>query len=196
MQKQITKNRRSLKKTADIVGMFLSEPNRDVLFFDEGRFGLQPVTGRCWGLRGKRQRVTVVTGYTFFYLYAGISPVTGDSYILYLPWVNTDIMNLYLRYMSAAYADKQLLLIMDQAGWHKSKDLVIPSNIQIAYLQAYSPELNPTEKLWQLLRKKVCRNRMFDSENDLMNALTDVLQEMSNERFKRMCNCNYLLHYK
>jgi transposase len=167
-----------------------------VLFFDEGRFGLQPIIGRYWGLKGKKQSVTVVTKYTFFYLYAGISPITGDSFILYLPWVNTAIMNLYLQYLAAAYADKKLLIFMDQAGWHKSKDLEVPTNIQIECLPAYSPELNPTEKIWQSLRRKVCRNRLFDSENDLMNALTATLREMSQTQFKQLCHCNYLLHYK
>jgi len=179
-----------------MVKTFLCEQNRDVLFFDEGRFGLQPIIGRYWGLRGEKQSVKVITKYTFFYLYAGISPVTGDSYILYLPWVNTDIMNLYLQHMAAAYADKQLLIFMDRAGWHKSKDLLIPTNIRIEHLPAYSPELNPAEKLWQWLRQKVCRNKIYDSENDMMNALTSALRKMSPQRFKQLCYHNYILHHK
>jgi transposase len=51
--------------------------------------------------------------------------------------------------MAAAYADKQLLIFMDRSGWRKSKDLLIPTNIRIEHLPAYSPELNPAEKLWQ-----------------------------------------------
>ena len=179
-----------------MVATFLSEPNSDVLFFDEGRFGLLPIIGRYWGLKGEKQQVEVVTTYTFFYLYAGVSPVTGDSFILYLPYVNTKMMNLYLEHLAAEYAGKQLLIIMDQAGWHKSKDLVVPKNIKMVFLPAYSPELNPTEKVWQWLRQKVCRNGTFTSENELMNALTSALCEMSHARFKQLCNCNYLLHYK
>lgn len=85
---------------------------------------------------------------------------------------------------------------MDRAGWHTSKDLRIPPNIQIELLPAYSPELNPTEKVWQWLRKEVCRNRIYDSEDDLMDALTTAIRKMSPERFKRLCHCNYLLHLK
>ena len=196
MQKPIRKRRNALKKTAEEVKEFLYMPRRHVFFFDEGRFGLLPIIGRYWGLKGEKQSVKVVTKYAFFYLYAGISPVTGNSYILYLPWVNTDIMNLYLEHMASAYADKQLLMFMDRAGWHKSKDMLIPPNIHIELLPAYSPELNPTEKVWQWLRKEVCRNRIYDSENDLMNALTTALRKMSPTQFKRLCHCNYLLHYK
>jgi hypothetical protein len=49
-----------------------------------------------------------------------VSPLTGDAFSLFLPWVNTEMMNLYLAEMSAAFPDKEIMLIWDQAGWHKS----------------------------------------------------------------------------
>ena len=36
---------------------------------------------------------------------------------------------------------------MDGANCHKSKDLKIPKNIEFMILPAYSPELNPIERL-------------------------------------------------
>ena len=38
------------------------------------------------------------------------------------------------------------VLVMDQAGWHKSGELNIPDNISILFLPSYSPELNPQEQ--------------------------------------------------
>jgi hypothetical protein len=38
---------------------------------------------------------------------------------------------------------KYCLLWMDGAGWHKSKDLLLPKNIEIIYLPPHSPELKP-----------------------------------------------------
>lgn len=196
MQKQTLLPRRPLKKTAETIAVFLSHPDHDVMFFDEGRFGLQPVTGRCWALKGRRQYTRVRTGYKSFYIYAGISPQTGEGFVLFLPWVNTDIMNVYMQELSRAYHNKKLMLIFDQAGWHKSKDIQIPENIQVEQLPPYSPELNPVEKLWQWLRRQVCRNRLFESEENLMNELSSALNGLSNEQLKQLCNCNYLLHYK
>ena len=66
------------------------------MFFDEGRFGLQPVVGRQWARRGSKQRVLVLPGYRYFYIYAGVSPLTGETFMLYLPGVDTEIMNVYL----------------------------------------------------------------------------------------------------
>jgi len=53
-------------------------------------------------------------------------------------------MNIYLQQFSLELAeDVHAVLVWDQAGFHKSKELKIPDNITIIPLPAYSPELNP-----------------------------------------------------
>ncbi|BCH61986.1 hypothetical protein RvVAR0630_pl01280 (plasmid) [Agrobacterium vitis] len=49
--------------------------------------------------------------------------------------------------------DAQAVLIMDQAGWHMSNNLVVPENITILPLPPKSPELNPVENLWHFMRE-------------------------------------------
>ena len=41
------------------------------------------------------------------------------------------------------------ILVLDGAGWHSSKDLVVPANITLLTLPPYSPELNPVENIWR-----------------------------------------------
>jgi len=166
-----------------------------VFFFDEGRFGLQPVIGRCWALKGVRKKSTIKPGYKFYYLYSSVSPHTGENFTLLLPWVNTTVMNIYLNKLSECYGDKEIMLIMDQAGWHKSKDLMIPENIQIEYLPPYSPELNPIERLWQRIKRHACRNRLFESTENLFEAIGTALAQMSKDDYCKLCSCNYLLNY-
>jgi hypothetical protein len=89
-----------------------------VFFFDESRFGLHPSIGRCWARKGVRVSAPVNPSYQNFYVYSGGSPLTGDAFPLFLPWVNTEMMNLYLAEMSAAFPDKEIMLIWNQAGWH------------------------------------------------------------------------------
>ena len=45
-----------------------------------------------------------------------------------------------------------------QLGWHRSKDLIIPANIEIEYLPPYSPELNPVERFWEHIKRYTIRN--------------------------------------
>jgi transposase len=44
------------------------------------------------------------------------------------------------------------IVLLDRAGWHQSRRLVVPANITLVPLPAKAPELNPVENLWQFLR--------------------------------------------
>ena len=167
-----------------------------LFFFDEGRFGLKPTLGRFWAKRGEKVIAKVEPRYRNFYLYSSVSPHTGEMYSLILPWVNTEIMSLYLKKFSDAYADKKILLIMDQAGWHKSKHLEIPDNITIIFLPPYSPELNPVERLWQWLRRHACRNKYFEKEEALIMALCKAIKSLTKSRLKSICRCSYYEYFK
>ena len=151
-----------------------------------------PLLGRCWTRKETRPYSVVKPGYKNFYLYSSVSPHTGESFTLFLPWVDTEIMNIYLEELSLAYPDQELMVIMDQAGWHKAKGLRIPSNIKIEFLPPYSPELNPVEKLWQWLRRHICRNRWFESEKKLMDVLSEAFQRLPRQLLTSLCHCSYL----
>lgn len=163
-----------------------------VFFFDESRFGLKPHIGRCWAQKGVTMQTPVNPSYQNFYIFSGVSPITGDAFSLFLPHVNTQTMNIYLRELSGAFIDYNIMLIMDQAGWHKSQRLQVPDNIQIKFLPPYSPELNPVERLWNWLKKHVCRNRLFECEETLMDALAENLCFLSPTKLTELCACSYL----
>jgi transposase len=194
MLRQISKLKNLLKKTSNEINDFLASPQRKVFFFDESRFGLKPTLGRCWARKGVRVSAAVNPSYKNFYVYSSVSPSTGEPFHLFLPNVNTEMMNIYIREMAAAYAESEIMLVMDQAGWHKSKKLEVPQNIHFHLLPPYSPELNPVEKLWQWLKRHICRNRLFSSEDELMDALAIELSELEPHRLKNLCHCSYLFH--
>lgn len=172
---------------------FLAQQDNALFFFDEGRFGLMPYIGKFWALKGIKPFSKVKPGYKNFYIYSSVSSHTGETFSLILPWANTEMMNKYLTEFGKYYSTKKLLVILDQAGWHKSKDLVVPQNIELMYLPPYSPELNPVERLWLWLRRHVCKNRVFESIEFLMDELELVLQNMTKEKLSTLCKCNYLL---
>ena len=55
------------------------------------------------------------------------------------------------------------VLMLDQAGWHLSKQLIVPDNITVVALPPKCPELNPAENVWQFLRENWLSNRVFTS---------------------------------
>jgi len=153
---------------------------------------LQSTVTRIWAKRGEPVTVKVQQGYQNFYIYSGVSPHSGDSFSLFLPESNTDMMNLFLAEFSQVYPDQEILFILDQARWHKARELQVPPHMTLVYLPPYSPELNPVEKFWKWLRKEVTHNQVFNTLHALMDALQRELRRLTPQDFQKLCHCSYL----
>jgi len=116
-----------------------------IMFCDEARFGLIDCKCKCWAPKGVRPEIFTKLTRQYTYAYAAVSPQDGEMVSLVLPYANTEAMTLFLSEVSARFKDDYIALFMDQAGWHKSKELAIPENIGIEFLPPYSPQLNPAE---------------------------------------------------
>ena len=87
-----------------------------------------------------------------------------------LPWCNTEAMSLHLAEISSRVAPgRHAALLIDQAGWHLSKRLVLPANITIVPLPAKCPELNSQENIWQFMRDNRLSNWVFTSYTDIVD---------------------------
>jgi len=89
-----------------------------------------------------------------------------------LPYADSEAMNLHLAEISRHVTPGHHAVIMlDGAGWHQTGGrLNVPDNISLLHLPPYSPELNPTENIWQFLRQNQLSNRVFDSYDDILDA--------------------------
>lgn len=82
-------------------------------------------------------------------------------------------MQLYLDDFAASLpTDVVVLLVLDGATWHRSPKLAVPSNLRLVFLPPYTPELNPAEHLWPLLRE-VTANQAFANIDALEECLAD-----------------------
>lgn len=87
-----------------------------------------------------------------------------------LPRCNTEAMRLHLRDISRAVKLRaHAVVLLDQAGWHGSKELEVPDNITLLPLPPRSPELNPVENVWQFIRDNWLSNRVFKSYDDILD---------------------------
>jgi DDE superfamily endonuclease len=68
-----------------------------------------------------------------------------------------------------ASPQKQIVLVLDRAGWHASPKLRVPEHVHLLFLPPYSPELPPAEHLWPLTNT-VLANRHFATIGDLEDA--------------------------
>jgi transposase len=140
---------------------------------DEQRLGLKPVTRCVWAIKGSRPTAVVNHRFEWLYVYGFVEPETGRSYFLILPVVNVEVMNLALEHFAVdagVNASHRVLLVLDQAGWHTSKDVVVPVGLELMFLPSHSPELQPAERLWPLTSEAVA-NQSFESLEALEGAL-------------------------
>ena len=162
-------------------------------FMDEARFGQQGTLTNRWAEKGSRPTAIKQTRYEWVYLFAAVEPATGASTALLMPYVNTDAFNTFLKTLAADLKPREhAVLIMDQAGWHKSKTLQVPENITILYLPPYSPELNPIENLWHYLKSHYLSNRAYEDYDALLDAGTDAWRALTPEVIQSVCRCDYL----
>lgn len=160
---------------------------------DEARFGQQGTLTRMWAEKGSRPTAVKQTRYEWLYLFAAVEPSSGHSVALQAPHVNTGTMNVFLKMLADDLApNDHAVLIMDQAGWHKARKLVVPESITILYLPPYSPELNPVERLWAYLRSHYLSNRAYDGYQHLLDAGAQAWQQLTPDLLKAVCACPYI----
>jgi transposase len=82
-------------------------------------------------------------------------------------------MSIFLAEVATRHPDEFIVMVMDQAAWHKANDLVIPENIRLIWQPPYSPQCNPVENIWDEIREKWFPNLVFKS----MQAVEDTLEE-------------------
>jgi len=66
------------------------------------------------------------------------------------------------------------VLVFDRAAWHTTKKLRLPKNLSLLPLPAASPELNPTEQVWQVLRDRYLGNRCFTSYEHIVESCCEA----------------------
>ena len=164
-----------------------------LMFQDEGRFGRLSRPARCWAPKGIRPivRNRLVREYT--YAFAAISPGDGVMDSLILPWVNAETMSLFLRIVADRHPDEFILMVLDGAGWHIARDLVVPPNMKLVFLPPYSPELNPVEHLWDHLRENYFANHLFSSMKTVTDELSHSLREteLRPDMLRSLCGFGY-----
>ena len=160
-----------------MAGLRREHPDKAVELWaeDEARLGLKPIARRVWAVRGRRPTANGRAKYQWLYVYGFVRPADGRNLELILPAVNTDWMTAALAEFARRAdpaGEKLLVLLVDNAGWHVAKRLARPPNVVLHPLPPCTPELQPAEPLWPLVREVVA-NEGYDD----LGAMEPVLVE-------------------
>ena len=159
---------------------------------DEARFPMVPTLQATLGVKGHRLHVGTRDCKDLLYVFAVVnlcsaalhtntleSPKdakkkTGKSKNRRMQEAFGD----HLRHVGRIYPagkHKEVVLLIDNAPWHRGKpiDDALKDNPHLKFkrLPSYSPQLNPIERFWKVLRRRATHNRLFDALADLKKSL-------------------------
>ncbi|MEK0189006.1 IS630 family transposase [Microcoleus anatoxicus PTRS2] len=159
----------------------------EIWYQDEARIGQKNKITRRWAKRGSRPSAPHDQRTRSAYIFGAICPKQSKAAALVMPWCDTYAMTQHLAEVSRHVADDaHAILIMDQAGWHMSNNLVVPANISILPLPPKSPELNPVENLWLFMRENWLSNRVFKSYDDIVAHCCDAWRKLESQPWRIM----------
>lgn len=101
-------------------------------------------------------------------------------------WVNTESLKAFVRQLCAAYPTMSTIhLILDNAGYHKSDEFlsfIATTKVKIHYLPAYSPNLNPIERLWKIMHENTTYNRYYGKFSEFSTSILGFFENIGKYR--------------
>lgn len=152
---------------------------------------------KVWSKQGTTPIRLKSTGFTCTYLFGAVNPLSGKRVGLVLPCCNTKAMNLFLQTLRKEVDDNvHIVLVLDQAGWHGSKALLLPNGVTLLPLPPYSPELNPIERLWKHLKETYLYHRLDKTMEDIIETGCQAWQSLTDSLIQSLCATSWILgHY-
>jgi hypothetical protein len=132
---------------------------------DEHRIGLKPILRRVWALKGHRPVITIHPRYRWRYLCGYVHPASGRTQWHLGSGITVELFSRSLAafaQQAGAGPSKEIVLVVDRAGWHMSRRVAIPPHVHLVPLPPYTPELQPAERLWTFSNAPLVNTRPAD----------------------------------
>jgi transposase len=156
---------------------WLDDERIDLWYQDEMGVEGDPRPRRRWIQKGEKGRVTRNGDHIRMNVCGIVCPRTGQFFALEMSHSDGEMFQIFLDH---ANTDVRLerprnLLIMDNASWHKNKSTRW-GRFEPIYLPGYSPDLNPIERLWLLVKAEWFSDFIARTREELMTRLDKALQ--------------------
>jgi transposase len=145
-------------------------------FLDESGFEGDPKPSSLWAKKGSKPRMPYYGAHIRTNVIGAVSPHNGRFVSLMMPYVNTDVFQLFLNELNTRRCrQKRNIVVLDNASWHKVKRLDW-KNLHPLFLPTYSPDFNPIEQLWRVIKENHF-SLFATKDHDVLDAhLLDTLR--------------------
>ena len=169
----------------------LKKPGKEIEidFQDESRFGQMTIKAGVWSPTPIRPEFKTQMGYLNSWIYATANKNTGKYFGMILPNLNAENMQIFIdEYSKTIPKDRHIVMILDGAGAHKSKQLILPENISFIFLPSFSPELNPIERLWSYFKRNYLSFNIYKNYEEIVQKCSDGWNQLTQEIVKSIMN--------
>ena len=157
-----------------------------ILYFqDEANVSLTAFLGKTWAPSGQTPtaKVTGKRGGV-----AAMSAINGQGKLVFQLHdcrIATEQVIAFLEQMLKHHPRRHLVIVMDQARPHTSKQmqgyLLSRTRLHVFYLPPYSPDWNPDEKVWNHLKHQELKSHTATSKPELKRLTQRKLTKMSKD---------------
>jgi hypothetical protein len=142
--------------------------------------GLHTIQRRKLTGRGIKPPVQVLWDFIYLWLYGAVEPLTGEGVFYEFTHLDTVCFENFLELFASKYQLDLHIIQVDKVGFHNSLNLSIPENVILLFQPAFSPEVNPIERLWGYIKEQLKWLR-FEQIEELRAAVQKELNKLTNE---------------
>lgn len=165
------------KAFIDRLQTWLADEQVELWYADETGIEGDPRPRRRWAERGKKARVTKNGDHIRMNVSGMVCPRTGQFYALEFSHSDVETFQVLLDHANhdLKFQRPRNLLICDNASWHKNSHIRW-GQFEPMFLPPYSPDLNPIERLWRVLKAEWFSDFIAKDRDALMARLDVALQ--------------------
>lgn len=160
-----------------------SIPVEDIVYIDESGVDHNMISEHCWTKKGTQvvgERNGKARGRTS--VVAALNVDNLNAPMTYQGTMNTELFIHWIQCLLIPSLSKGQVVIMDNASIHKNKrirEMIENAGCKLLYLPTYSPDLNPIENYWAVMKKMIRKIR--NQYENIGEAMDVVLQ--NNKRY-------------
>ena len=155
-----------------------------ILTEDEMHLSTQTTVQKIWLPQGEYPKIEVSGKREARSIYGFLNIKEGKEHAFKTKWQNMYITAEIIPQVRKLYLSKKILLVWDQAGWHKGKEaqraIKDDGNIETIYFPTAAPDENPQEHVWKSGRSHVVHNEFIQ---DIDEATDKFVMFLNNTRF-------------
>lgn len=156
-------------------------PDLDIWYGDETGVDGEPKPRRRWAMKGSKPSVVRNGNHVRLSILGTVCPRTGEMFAIEASHCDTDVFQAFLDEAARSIRPtrQRNILVLDNASWHKRKSLDWHF-FEPLYLPPYSPDFNPIERVWLIMKAEWFNNIHCNDSEALIRRADAALIDLIN----------------